>query len=280
MGIEEIKRLLHNGITLDELWRVGRGEVDFRVFREQNHLDVEAPQDVVVETPPPPPEPVQEEKHVEVEKEQRKETKPKEASPDVKLGTSTKPKDVDIISLIKPAMEEVPLLSAEKAKTKEKPMDYIVQNAAVDPTTKWRRLYNLGSHTELFVSVKQEEEQGEFIVDITTDAAFPFILHWGIAKTNQQREWQPPPEELFPPLTTMSEDRKAADTAFAECTEEECDLELVESRVPLQRAKIRIPWDAGVSNVLFVLRSADRSRWYKDGHGNFVVPLPGTIPER
>lgn len=264
--------MLYDGVELDELWRVGRGEMNFREFRQRHRLDepptVIEPPKAVVETPPP----VIKEKPKEV-----KEAPPPPPPPtDVELGASRGLKDLDARALIKPTEDAVPLLSAEKKISTEKPMDYIVQNAAIDPATKWRRLYNLGSQTELFVSVSQQEEEGMFNVTITTDAAFPFVLHWGVGKIGYGRKWTPPSEDLFPPhLTEISDDKKAADTIFGDCQDEECDIELIGARVPLQRTKLRIPWDAGISNLLFVLRSADRSRWYKDGHSNFVVPLPG-----
>lgn len=279
VGIEEIKSLLHDGVSLDEIWRVGRGEVDFKEFRNTHSLDrkpvapppvvpppvVEKPKPVqkkAVEAPPPPP----------VEKKASK-----APTPDVQLGESRGLKELDALKLIKPIEEEgVPLLSLEKTKSVEKPLDYIVQEAALDSKTKWRRLYNLGSQTEVFVSVKQEQEEGPFQVTITTDAAFPFVLHWGVAKAGQGHEWQAPPPELYPSLlTSTTDDKRAAETIFGDCHDEECDVELIGAKVPLQRTQVEIPWDAGVSNLLFVLRSADRSCWYKDGHGNFIVPLPG-----
>ena len=268
-------------MSLDELWKVGRGEVDFREFRKQQRLDEPSSPVAVVEAPtaappsPPPPPKVKKEKQPPAAvRGEPPPSPPPAAAKDVELGTSRGLKDLDVRALIKPS--EVPLLSEEKKTAKEKPMDYIVQNAAVDPNTKWRRLYNLGSHVELFVSVNQSEEQGPYTVSITTDAAFPFVLHWGVSKTGKGRDWNAPAAELLPPhLTEVTEDKRAAETIFGDCQEEECDVELIGSRVPLQRAKLIVPWDAGVSNVLFVLRSADRSMWYKDGHGNFVVPLPG-----
>ena len=265
---------MYDGVELEELWRVGRGEVNFGEFRQKYGLDVATP------PPPPPvattapPPPVVEEKPREEVAE--KLPPPPPAPVDVEIGTSQGLKGLDVRSLIKPSPVDVPLLSEEKKKEKEKPMDYIVQNAAVDSTTKWRRVYNLGSQSEIFVSVNQEVEQGPFVVTFTSDAAFPLILHWGVGKTGRGRNWEAPSEDLFPVyLTEMTEDKKAAETALGDCHDDECDIELIGAKVPLQRARVKIPWDAGISNVLFVLRSADRSRWYKDGHNNFTVPLPG-----
>lgn len=39
---------------------------------------------------------------------------------------------------------EAPDLSQDKRSRQEKPLDFLVQQAAVDPATKWRRVYQLG----------------------------------------------------------------------------------------------------------------------------------------
>lgn len=43
--------------------------------------------------------------------------------------------------------------------------------------------------------------------------------------------------------------------------------------VPLQELQFTVPPDGNVSALQFVLRSSDRSAWYRDGSGNFFVPL-------
>lgn len=43
--------------------------------------------------------------------------------------------------------------------------------------------------------------------------------------------------------------------------------------VPLQELQFTVPPDGSVSALQFVLRSSDRSAWYRDGSGNFFVPL-------
>jgi hypothetical protein len=37
-----------------------------------------------------------------------------------------------------------PALAEEKRRRVEKPLDFLVQAAAVDPATKWRRIFQLG----------------------------------------------------------------------------------------------------------------------------------------
>jgi hypothetical protein len=39
---------------------------------------------------------------------------------------------------------EAPDLSQDKRSRQEKPLDFLVQQAAVDSATKWRRVYQLG----------------------------------------------------------------------------------------------------------------------------------------
>lgn len=46
--------------------------------------------------------------------------------------------------------------------------------------------------------------------------------------------------------------------------------------MPLQRITVFLPPDHTVAGISFVLRSADRTMWYKDaGGGDFFVPVPG-----
>ena len=48
------------------------------------------------------------------------------------------------------------------------------------------------------------------------------------------------------------------------------------AQVPLQRITVFLPPDHTVAGISFVLRSADRTMWYKDaGGGDFFVPVPG-----
>lgn len=40
----------------------------------------------------------------------------------------------------------------------ERPLDYLVQRLAVDPTTKWRRTFSMGGKSELLAVVRQDHE--------------------------------------------------------------------------------------------------------------------------
>ena len=66
---------------------------------------------------------------------------------------------------------------------------------------------------------------------------------------------------------------KAVETPFVSCSEAgACTPGTAEARVPLQQLQLTVPKDADVANVQFVLRSADHSKWYRDGASNFSVP--------
>lgn len=79
---------------------------------------------------------------------------------------------------------DAPVLSAERSVV-EKPLEFLVQRFAVDPSTKWRRTYPLGSKAELLVVVRQEEA-GATRVDLVTDIASDVVLHWGVCPPGEQ----------------------------------------------------------------------------------------------
>jgi hypothetical protein len=76
--------------------------------------------------------------------------------------------------------KHVPTLSEDKRTKKVKPMEYLVERAAVDPDTRWRRTFQLGSKAELLVVIKQPEGlEGPAFVNLVTDTASDVVLHWG-----------------------------------------------------------------------------------------------------
>ncbi|GMH39379.1 hypothetical protein BSKO_07277 [Bryopsis sp. KO-2023] len=273
-GIKELEGLVRQGVSMDEIMRVARGEVRFSEFRLTTGLDVKKPEAVQAPAPAPPRPAEKKEEKKEQQKAAVKEPEPKPKE-DVVLGSSIGMAQRDYLKLIK----EVPVLSEEKLKAPKKPLDFIVQNAAVDESTKWRRLFPMGSREEIFAAVKQEVENGPYKVIITTDAAFPLVLHWGIAKGGRGRQWVVPPESLLPLASRIYDDGKAAETAFLDCGDEECDLETLGAEVPLQRLTLEVPFDQKIAGIQFVLRSDDKTKWWKDGNGNFFVPLPGSVEE-
>ncbi|GIL92123.1 hypothetical protein Vretimale_14920 [Volvox reticuliferus] len=181
------------------------------------------------------------------------------------LGTP-KRNPLDMIKRTKPA----PVLSAER-KVVERPLDFLVQRFAVDPTTRWRRTYPLGSKAELLVVVRQENEKSPVRIDLVTDTASSVVLHWGIC-TPGSRDWAMPDDSIHPEGSVLI--HKAVETPFLNCDDDECDVEISGAKVPLQRITINLPPDHHLGAVTFVLRSSDSTMWYKDAGGNFVVPLP------
>lgn len=53
------------------------------------------------------------------------------------------------------------------------------------------------------------------------------------------RDWQTPPEAIWPEGTTNSQ--KAVDTTFQKCEDAECDVEIAGAKVPLQRVTFTLP---------------------------------------
>ncbi|GIL61955.1 hypothetical protein Vafri_16315 [Volvox africanus] len=181
------------------------------------------------------------------------------------LGTP-KRNPLDMIKRTKPA----PVLSAVRDVV-ERPLDFLVQRFAVDPTTRWRRTYPLGSKAELLVVVRQEDEKSPVRVDLVTDAASTVVLHWGVCQPGT-RDWAMPDDSLHPEGSVVM--HKAVETPFLNCDDDECDVEISGAKVPLQRITINLSPDNRLGAVTFVLRSSDSTMWYKDAGGNFVVPLP------
>ena len=75
-----------------------------------------------------------------------------------------------------------PILSEEKSKRPELPMDFLVEQFALDPTTKWRRVYPLGGKMELLVVVRQGSLDGPVKVDFISDMPSGLMLHWGVTR--------------------------------------------------------------------------------------------------
>lgn len=187
------------------------------------------------------------------------------------MGQSLGPAARNPLQLIKtPA---APSLSEDKRLKQVKPLDFLVQRAAVDGSTRWRRVYQLGSRAEVLVVVKQADEHAPISVTVTTDAAFDLVLHWGVTKQGS-RDWQRAAKTLWPVGTVALEGGTACETKFESCDEEECDVEVQGAKVPLQRVSVSVPGDADIGGFTFVLRSGDGTRWYRDADANFFVPLP------
>ncbi len=85
------------------------------------------------------------------------------------------------------SVSSAPKLSSEKNEKVEKPLEFLIQRFAEDPTTKWRRTYALGGKCELLAVVRHEHEAMPVRVDIITDLQSALVLHWGINKPGGQR---------------------------------------------------------------------------------------------
>ncbi len=53
------------------------------------------------------------------------------------------------------------------------------------------------------------------------------------------KEWQLPPEEIWPDATYVS--GYACETQFLDCDDEECDITIKGAKVPLQKLSLVIP---------------------------------------
>ncbi|EFJ44707.1 hypothetical protein VOLCADRAFT_118653, partial [Volvox carteri f. nagariensis] len=283
-GVAEMRELLARGRTLDELWRVAEGKWKYSDYRKKQQQQKPAngngngvaalpriPDDLLgVQAyvlweragKPDGADFSGEARRVITEQLQSGATLEEVGAP---LGTP-KRNPLDMIKRSAPA----PVLSAERHVV-ERPLDFLVQRFAVDPSTRWRRTYPLGSKAELLVVVRQENEQSPVRVDLVTDTASNVVLHWGVCPPGS-REWTTPDDSLHPEGSVVM--HKAVETPFLNCDDDECDVEISGAKVPLQRITINLRPDHHVGAVTFVLRSSDSTMWYKDAGGNFVVPLP------
>jgi hypothetical protein len=93
-----------------------------------------------------------------------------------------------------------------------------LQAAALDPGTRFRRLYALPDGAELLAVVTQAHHEAvngsgngtrgdseEVVVALTTDAPNDIVLHWGVG-TTQNRSWQLPPADIWKGLEGSEKD--------------------------------------------------------------------------
>jgi hypothetical protein len=78
-----------------------------------------------------------------------------------------------------------------------------IQAAAVDDTTRFRRMYRLVDGGGLLAVVQQDRsddpsQDSDIAVTLTTDAVNKVVLHWGTG-TASQREWSMPDKAIAPP---------------------------------------------------------------------------------
>lgn len=200
------------------------------------------------------------------------------AQQSVELGHDIGMPTRDPLKLIKTA--DVPRLSDEKKAQPVKPLDFLVQAAAMREETRFRRVYGIGDGAELLAVVSQRDSgeggdagAADVTVTLTTDSPNELVLHWGVSKV-KDKSWSLPPKALVPASSEKHDGGIAVETPFVNCDDDSCDLDLLESRVPLQRVTLTVPPGTDVASLQFVLRSADGSMWYRDGSSNFNVPVP------
>ncbi|KAG1681344.1 hypothetical protein FOA52_007392 [Chlamydomonas sp. UWO 241] len=275
-GVIQIKTLLAAGRSMDELWQVANGAANYSEFCKA-HLKGYAP---AKQPEQKQPEQKQEQKQPEQKQEQKapaaQKTDEKKKAPPGPPADLGKPLDNkrarNPLDLIKRAHSDAPKLS-EGSKKVELPLDFLAKRFAEDPTTKWKRRFGMGGKSELLAVVRHENESQPVRVDIFTDLADKAVVHWGINKPGT-RKWSVPPEEFWPEGTDIG-GHTACDTKLLDCVDDECDVEISGSKVPLQRVTIWLPPDHTVASLSFVLRSADSTMWWKDAGKDFFVPVPG-----
>ncbi len=108
------------------------------------------------------------------------------------------------------------------------------------------------------ISAAVTREQDSFRIHFITDISGKLLLHWGGAFKNPF-EWKLPPEHIFPPNTTIYDD-KAVQTAFElQDNMNRLQLEFNEKDAPL--------------GIHFVLTFADDKRWLNNRGRNIHIPV-------
>ncbi|GFH06759.1 R1 protein, alpha-glucan water dikinase, partial [Haematococcus lacustris] len=278
-GVQEMKELMARGRLLDELWRVGEGKWKYADYQDKvikptlgrDHPALagrpratppQAPLPAAAATPAPPVAlldvPIPEDLIA--------------VQAYVLWERAGKPQGADFAAPARAEATSAPQLSADKGSEKrEMPLDFLVGQFALDPATQWRRVFGLGSKSQMLAVVRQEHKDGPVQVDMFSDAASPLVMHWGVTKPGSQ-DWNLPPEEVWPEATHTS--GHAAETPFVSCTDFGRDVLPANMRVPLQRVTVTIPQGSWVGGLIMVLRSSDSTMWYKDAGGNFHLPVP------
>eukprot|EP00887_Chlorella_sp_A99_P007269 scaffold2.g7269.t1 len=178
-----------------------------------------------------------------------------------------------------------PLLSEKHRPAPPTPLGALYKAAGADESAVWYRLYNLGAGNELLATVAQadtSDPDSPITVSLTTTLPCEAVLHWGVKEAGRKRgEWLRPPPALLPEGSELLEGGIAAETPFRECPQEECPVEdwmLVSHNdlpLPIQRTTLQLPRGHGLAALTFVIRSTDGTAWWRDGSGNFVIPVPG-----
>ncbi|CAG9462085.1 unnamed protein product [Pedinophyceae sp. YPF-701] len=306
VAIREMKVLLRAGSDLDFLRKVGKGEIKYgsetvqkRIKKafELEHLEhvlerrsqdededeladgmLLTVEDVTEAVPkkqdksPPPPMPVVEEPPAPPPQKEAPPPPPPPAAEqehrvgDVGAGLGVGRRDP--LTLIK----QPPKLSKEGRARPVNPLLPLLEEAESDEAVQWKRMYPMGEGASLLVAVRKVGE-GRARVSLTTDNKNDLVLHWGVLIAGKGGKWQPPPRDARPTGSEMC-DELSLDTPFSACATDQCKVEVGGSRVPLQQIDLDLTDDEKIAALTFVVRSGDKTRWWKDGGSDFRVPLP------
>lgn len=66
----------------------------------------------------------------------------------------------------------------------------------------------------LLVVVSQKGEDAPVHIEMTTDAADPVVLHWGVSPAGRRNDWIQPGKDILPEESVRIENGIAAETVF------------------------------------------------------------------
>ncbi|GAB4820070.1 hypothetical protein N2152v2_007116 [Parachlorella kessleri] len=177
-------------------------------------------------------------------------------------------------------VSDAPLMKDAKP-AKDTPLTPLLRAARSNENTVWDRLYSVGEDSELLVTVEQADRRNKdspVTVRITSTLPEPPVLHWGVRRAGRNDDWVKPSDGILPYGSTV--EGIAADSPFSSCKDKDIDGYKGSWDQPLSRVTLQLPNGHGLTSLIFVLKNEDGSSWWKDGSGNFTVPLPGAKREK
>jgi len=181
------------------------------------------------------------------------------------------------------------------------PLAPLEDAASRDEACVWHRAFGLGGGYTLLAAVRvpppleAEESSASALpaglaarITLTTDLPDPVSLHWGVRPSRKARrgnrggkggDWLPPPAALLPAGSAEAPGGGAAETPLRPCADADCLAANVSGDpVRLRRVSVDVPLSLEQSGdvpaaLVFVLRADDGTKWWRDGGGNFAVPL-------
>ncbi|KAK2077624.1 hypothetical protein QBZ16_004470 [Prototheca wickerhamii] len=192
------------------------------------------------------------------------------------LGPSRGGRRIDPLRLVNPPAP-APLLTERRVSAAETPLAPLIAAASSDDRVLWSRVYNLGDGAQLLAVVRGAGEDAPLEVELVSDCEAALVMHWGVRPRGAGHgAWSPPPAALVEGCgARLLSGGGAAELLFSTGPEQGSVQSMDDEELPLQRCRLLVDADSDVAAFAFVLRSADGSRWWRDGGGNFGVPLPG-----